>query len=142
MATLGFDKPCAAFFLRKWPPCDLTSPVLLGTIPAGAFFLRKLTSSNFTMLMLADFVGVLMIFVSFHDTFPQCPPDLSWGLREEIFSHSPQLRALYLRGVICSERYWTGSITHNKILKAWLPFQRSLGRLWPLRRVPHSTLLK
>ena len=60
MTTLGFDKPFAAGF------------------PAGAVFWRKLTSSNFTMLMLADFGGVLMIFDSFHDTFPQCPPDLSW----------------------------------------------------------------
>ena len=82
----------------NWPPLDLTSPVRLGTIPAGAFFSAKMTTPGFDEPCAAGYYSrsffcfsktdipefqhvenwsILMFFVSFDAIFPQCPPDLS-----------------------------------------------------------------
>ena len=40
--------PAGAFFQRKWPPLDLTSPVAANQLAAGAFFSVKMATQDLT----------------------------------------------------------------------------------------------
>ena len=46
--------PAGAFFRRKWPPLDLTSPVAANQLAAGAFFYVKMATQDLTSLVAAN----------------------------------------------------------------------------------------